>query len=226
MVSKGYKTPKLLRNQVYRQIKQDIIGGVYSSGEPLAPGSLAKRYRVSLTPVREAFHALQKEGLIEIIPRVGYFVSSVSVKDIQDIFSLRVILEGAAAELAAKVITEQELRHLNEVRGSYKSGDTSSYWKYLKDNREFHCGIALATQNKWLADSVEGLLDQVERFVFLALDLQDYVNDILVLHPKVLAALRERDSIKAREVMVEGIEKTRDAVLDAVMRGKELNLLA
>lgn len=226
MRSKSPQNPKLLRNHVYQQIKQDIIGGVYASGESLSPGSLAKRYRVSLTPVREAFHALQKDGLIEIIPRAGYFVSSVSVKDIQDIFSLRVIIEGAAAELAAQTITEQELRLLDEVRGTYKSGDTHSYWKYLRDNRQFHYGIALATRNKWLAESVEGLLDQVERFVFLALDLEDYVKDILVLHPKVLAALRERDSAIAKKVMVEGIEKTRDAVLDALMRGKELHLAA
>jgi DNA-binding GntR family transcriptional regulator len=223
---KHQNTPKLLRNHVYQQIKQDIISGVYASGLSISPDSLAKRHRVSLTPVREAFHALQKEGLIEIIPRVGYFVSSVTVKDIQDIFSLRVIIEGAAAELAAQNITDEELRHLDEVRGSYKSGDTSSYWKYLKDNHEFHYGIAVATRNRWLAESVERLLDQVERFVFLALDREDYVKDILVLHPKVLAALRDRDSVKAKKAMVEGVEKTRDAVLDAVMRGKELHLVA
>jgi DNA-binding GntR family transcriptional regulator len=70
------------------------------------------------------------------------------------------------------------------------------------------------------------LLDQVERFVFLALDMDEYVKDILVLHPKVLAALKKRDSLEARKTMVEGIEKTRDAVLDAVMSGKELHLKA
>lgn len=226
MRSKGPGTSHLLRNRVYHQIKQDIIGGVYASGQSISPHHLAKRYRVSLTPVREAFHALQKEGLIEIIPRVGYFVSSVTVKDIQDIFSLRVIVEGAAAELAAQNITKGELSHLAKVRGSYKSGDTSSYWKYLKDNREFHSGIALATRNKWLAETVASLLDQVERFVFLALEMEDYVKDILVVHPKVLTALRKRDSAEAKRVMIEGIEKTRDAVLDAVMKGKELHLRA
>lgn len=216
----------LLRHHVYRQIKQDIIGGAYASGEAISPNALAKKHRVSLTPVREAFHALQKEGLIEIIPRVGYFVSSVTVKDIQDIFALRVIVEGAAAELAAKNITKEELDRLEEVRGSYKSGDTGSYWEYLRDNHEFHYRIALATRNRWLAESVESLLDQVERFVFLALEREDYVKDILVLHPKVIAALRERDSAKAKKVMVEGIEKTREAVLAAVMSGKELHLVA
>ena len=73
MPSNGRATPKLLRNHVYQRIKQDIISGVYASGEPLPPNHLAKRYRVSLTPVREAFHALQKDGLIEIIPASRLF---------------------------------------------------------------------------------------------------------------------------------------------------------
>jgi DNA-binding GntR family transcriptional regulator len=226
MKSIAAKSPSLLRNRIYQQIKRDIIGGVYASGEAVSPVALAKKYRVSMTPVREAFHALQREGLIEIFPRLGYFVTSVTVKDIQDIFALRAIIEGAAAAQAAKCITKGELRHLEEVQGNYESGDTRTYWNYLRDNREFHYGIALATRNRWLAESVERLLDQVERFVFLALEMEDYVKDILVLHPRVIAALKEGDSAKAKKAMVEGIEKTRDAVLDAVMSGKELHLVA
>jgi len=56
----------------------------------------------------------------------------------------------------------------------------------------------------------------------LGLDLDDYADDIIEHHPNVIAALRKRDSVEARKVMVEGIEKTREAVLEAIVRGASL----
>ena len=214
--------PELLREQVYQAIKLDILTGIHKAGEQLSANQLAERYQVSATPVREALNALQQEGLVEIIPRVGCFVSHVTVKDVRDIFQLRLIIEGASAELAAQNITDEELNRLEQIQHDYVVGDTDSYRRYLEANREFHYGIALATRNRRLAEIVGKLLDQMQRLLLLGLDLGDYADDIIEHHPNVIAALRKRDSVEARKVMVEGIEKTREAVLEAIVRGASL----
>ena len=149
----------LLRERVYRSIKNDILSGVYHMGERLPVAELANEYGVSKTPVREALNTLQNEGLVTITPRVGYFVAHTTVKDAQDLFDLRLILERASAEVAARNITEQDLRYLENVAGAYVSGDIDSYWQYLTDNRDFHYRVALATGNRRLAESVGNLLD-------------------------------------------------------------------
>ncbi|MFH1929421.1 MAG: GntR family transcriptional regulator [Chloroflexota bacterium] len=210
---------ELLREQVYQELKADILAGLYGVGERLSVDELAKKHKVSKTPVKEALTALQKEELVEIIPRVGYFISQLTVKDIRDIFELRLIVEAASAEMAARNILDEELRDLENMHASYVSGDIDGYWQYLQANREFHCRVALATRNKWLAEVVGRLLDQMQRLLFLRLDLRNSADEMVEEHRQLVAALRKRDAALARKVMVDAIENARQAVLEAIIRG-------
>ena len=183
---------------------------------------LAEKYQVSKTPIREALHALQHEGLVDIIPRVGYFVSQMTIKDVQDIFELRLIIESASAEMAARNITDEEVTYLENMHTSYVSGDIDSYWEYLEENREFHYRVALATRNKWLAEVVGRLLDQMQRLLFLRLDLRDCADEMVEEHRQLVAALRKRDGALAKKAMTDSIENARKAVLEAIMQGARL----
>ena len=213
---------KLLREQIYQKLKQDILTGTHSPGKQLLVNDLAEGYQVSATPVREALNALQREGLIEIIPRVGYFVSQMTIKDAQDIFELRLIIESASAEMAARNITDEEITYLENMHSSYMSGDIDSYWQYLEENREFHYRVALATRNKWLAEVVGGLLDQMQRILFLRLDLRDSTDEMVEEHRQLVAALKKRNGALAKRAMTDSIENARKAVLEAIMRGARL----
>ena len=73
-----------------------------------------------------------------------------------------------------------------------------------------------------VAKTVGSLLDQMERLVYMCLDIREYGEEIMEHHPRVIAALRKRDGILAKEVMIEGIESTRKAVLEAVLSGANL----
>ena len=216
------KPHESLSEQAYRAIKDDIVSGVHATGERLSLDRLAEEYQVSKTPIRDALNALQHEGLVEVVPRVGYFVSQMSLEDIQDIFDLRVIIEGAAAELAAQHITEKELRDLQSVHGNYTPGDVDSYRQYLQQCREFHCKVADATRNRRLADVVERVLDQLQRLISLRLDLRPSSARMVEEHRQLIAALRERDGGLARKLTVASIEHARNAVLEAIMRGARL----
>jgi DNA-binding GntR family transcriptional regulator len=216
--------PELLTERVYKEIKDGILTGVYSFGERLSVSELAGEFGASATPVRAALSLLEREDLVETIPRVGCFVTHLTIKDVHDIFQLRTIVEGAAAEMAAQSITDEEIAYLENMHSHYVSGDADSYRQYLADNHDFHYRIALATRNRWLAEAVSRLLEQMQRLLFLRLDLHEDADEMVEEHRQVVAALKKRDSALAKQMTVEAIENARKAVLEAIWNGTELTV--
>jgi DNA-binding GntR family transcriptional regulator len=214
----------LLRDKVYDELRRQILRGVYRPGEQLSIHQLAARHRVSASPIREALTALQRDGLVDILPRVGCFVSQVTLKDITETFELRLILEAAAAELAAVRITEEEILRLEKLQSGYVHDDRESYLKYLKDNREFHYRVARASGNARLAEMVGELLDHMQRMVFVGIGSLTYHEKILDAHPRLIEALHRHDPEQARTAMVEGVESTRSAVLEQLVAQADLPL--
>jgi DNA-binding GntR family transcriptional regulator len=212
----------LQRQKAYHRIKREILTGAFQAGAKLAVADLARKLDMGKTPIREALHLLQDQGFVEIIPRAGCFVSVWTVEDVQDIFQLRCIVEGATAELAAQNITEEELRELEEVLGtSYVAGDTETYLQHLKENREFHHRVAVASRNKRLASLVHNLHEQMQALLFLQLDFGTSAVQLMREHEQLVEALRQRDPALARQVMVASIENAREAVLEAILnRGR------
>lgn len=210
---------ELLRGKVYQKIKRDILSGVYQPGEQLSANQLADHYQVSATPVREALNALEQEDFIEVIPRVGFFVARITIKDIRDMFEYRIILEGASAEMAARSITEEELNYIARISSDYEIGNNESYLEYLENNREFHLSIAKASRNKFLAQAVAMMLDQTQRLVFIGIGSAQHTDEILQAHPRLVQALREGDAEVARAIMIEGILAARNAAIEQIING-------
>ena len=207
----------LLRDKIYDRIMKDILMGVYKPGEQLSVKNLAQKYEVSASPIRDALNALKKDRLVEIVPRMGYFVSRVTIREIQETYELRIILEGASAEMAAGRITEKELQYLERLPDSYVYGDMDSYLTYLESNREFHFRIALASGNYQLAKIIESLLYQMQRLVFLSTGSDQHYHEILDAHPALIKALRRGDGAEARRVMIKGIEDARAGAMEEIL---------
>ncbi len=112
-----------LSEKVYKAFKRDIIRGVYQPGEPLTEKVLAKRYRGSRTPVRESALRLQQERLLRIVPNRGYFVSQITLQELNEIYEYRTAVECAAAELAATKGGDSELlaRLMELAETSYRT---------------------------------------------------------------------------------------------------------
>lgn len=206
------------KQRVYRMLKSDIVRGAFDMGERLNESQLALRYGVGKTPVREALGVLQQEGLVEAVPRVGYLTTRITLQDVDDIFGLREIVEGAAAEIAANAITEKELIELERLHTGYRTHDRQSYLQFLDENVEFHCAIARASGNRRLAEVIASLLEQMQRLVILRLDLSANGDEMVEEHRQIVAALRNRDPKQARELMVRSIANTHQAALDSLKR--------
>ncbi len=103
-----------LRGRVFNKIREDILSGKYREHEELKEVAIGEELGVSRTPVREAFRQLELEGLIQIVPNKGAYVTGITAKDVEDIYRIRSLLEGLCAKWATEYITQEQLEELEE----------------------------------------------------------------------------------------------------------------
>ena len=103
-----------LRGRVFSKIRDDILSGVYKEHEELKEVSISESMGVSRTPVREALRQLELEGLVQIIPNKGAYVTGITEKDVKDIYMIRSRLEGLCARWACENITEEQMDEMEE----------------------------------------------------------------------------------------------------------------
>ncbi len=103
-----------LRGRVFNKLRDDILSGKYAEHEELKEVAIGEELGVSRTPVREAFRQLELEGLIQIIPNKGAYVTGITEKDVEDIYMIRSLLEGLCARWATAHITEEQLEEMEE----------------------------------------------------------------------------------------------------------------
>lgn len=103
-----------LRGRVFHKLREDILSGKYEDYEELKEVAIGEEMGVSRTPVREAFRQLELEGLIQIIPNKGAYVTGITEKDVKDIYMIRSLLEGLCARWATEHITAEQLEEMEE----------------------------------------------------------------------------------------------------------------
>ena len=103
-----------LRGRVFHRLRDDILNGRYREFDELREAAIAEEMGVSRTPVREALRQLELEGLVQIIPNKGAYVTGITVKDVQDIYAIRSLLEGLCARWATQNISEEQMEALRK----------------------------------------------------------------------------------------------------------------
>jgi DNA-binding GntR family transcriptional regulator len=195
-------------DRIYRQIKEDIIRNVIEAGSIVVESELAHRYGCSKTPVREALTRLRHEGYVASIPRKGYVVTALTLRDVLEGYHLRGLLEGEAAEMAASRLTAEALRELEACLVARSDGELSSL------NRKFHMTVAEAAGNRKLKVFVVHLLEEMDRI--LSLDPAMWNADYMGEHRDIVEALRVGDGEAARDAMVRHIEASKARVLGRI----------
>src|SRR5215475_2658555 len=121
------KTIPLLTDRAYERIRHDVISCTIAPGTEISEMQLCAQYKLGKAPVRMALNRLAHDGLVRAIPRRGYMVSPVTVRDINDVFELRLMLEPAAARMAAGRVDAARLQACDDVcRAGYETGDQRS----------------------------------------------------------------------------------------------------
>jgi DNA-binding GntR family transcriptional regulator len=210
--------PATLSDRVYSAFKRDIIHGFFQPGESLSEKELARRYKASRTPVREAAVRLQNDRLLRIVPNRGYFVAQITLQVLNDIYEFRCAVECAAAELAAaKGATTEALKELTDLAKAQCSQDNrESCLRFIEADTAFHVGIALLARNQMLVRAVTEARSQMERIMLAAVDIHYFGEVPGREHLAILTAIRERDSELARQHMHNHIMQSKDKVLGIV----------
>lgn len=215
--SEGTAFDGSVKGQVYKALKADILGGTFDMGERLNESQLTARYSVSRAPLREALTMLQRDGLLEVVPRVGYVTSRITPQDVMDIFELRILVEAATVQKAATRITEPVLDRLEQLCSEYQPGDRKSYRRHMDDNLEFHRIIAEAADNRRMVGVLTQLMEHMLRLLILRLD-RSTGDDVVREHLEIVAALRQRDPVLAHDLMVRHLTVARQATIEAIMK--------
>jgi DNA-binding GntR family transcriptional regulator len=204
-----------LSEKVYKAFKHDIIRGVYQPGEPLTEKVLAKRYKGSRTPVRESALRLQQERLLRIVPNRGYFVSQITLQELNEIYEYRTAVECAAAELAASKGADEELlaRLIELAENSYRTDSREHYMHFVEADTSFHLGIARLSRNQMLVRAVSEARSQMERIMYAAIDIHYYGEVPAREHKEIMKAIQDRNPEQARKRMYDHIIQSKDKVL-------------
>lgn len=214
-----------LTEQAYVALRQRVISGELAPGAEVSEPELAEQLQMSKTPVREALARLCVEGLMEAFPRRGYRVTPVTLKDMNDLFAVRGVLEGMAAGLAAQNLSAEELDGLNLLAdSSYIIGEDVSTATFVTSNEMFHAAIARGSRNARLYSLVMSHLEQCARLFYMGTRIRDINPETSNDHHRIVAVLRERDSEKARLAMIEHNENTRKGLIEALVASAQPGL--
>ncbi|MGE5524354.1 MAG: GntR family transcriptional regulator [Rhodospirillaceae bacterium] len=208
----------LLSDRAYERIKQGIISCALPPGSEISENRICSLHKLGKAPVRIALNRLAHEGLVRAIPRKGYVVAPVTLKDIQNVFELRLMLEPAAARMAAGKVDSQRLKALEDACCSaYRPGDPKSTSRFLVANKSFHVAIAHATGNARLASAIDQLLDEMTRLLYLGLGLRNRSDEMQHEHKSLVNALIRGDGDTAERICREQIEAARQMVMSAML---------
>jgi DNA-binding GntR family transcriptional regulator len=212
-----------LTERVYAALKRDIIRAILRPGEAVTENDLATRYSASRTPVREAAVRLQEEGLVRIVPNRGYFVTHLTIQEMNDVYEYRAAIESACAEIACGSNVSAKLLSEVESAANFRARN-GTYADFIAADTAFHVGIARLTQNALMVRAVSQMRTQMERIMFAAAESVDpsYYGSVPEReHTAILQAIKRNDAQLARRLMRDHIIGGKNKVLELARRGSQ-----
>lgn len=203
-----------LTEEIYRIVKEDILAHKLKSGEKINIDQLARSLEVSNIPIREALSRLQSEGYLHVIPFKGMFVNLMTLKDLNELFEIRLHLEPLAVEKAALIIPDDKLGKLQETMNSLQinlsSSSNNGFVTITEMNISIHGTILDYCENTNLQNLVRGYMEQIQRYLtFIRLNLDVLTTNVeWSEHNAILQKLMQRDPKGASDAMSKHIRNS------------------
>lgn len=190
-----------LRGRVFQKIRDDILSGKYKEHEELKEVAIGEELGVSRTPVREAFRQLELEGLIQIIPNKGAYVTGITAKDVKDIYMIRSLLEGLCARMATEKITKEQLEEMEEnIYLAQFHADKGHMDQMAELDNRFHDILYEACDSKMLEHLLRDFHQYVLRVRQKTLSTNTRGRASNDEHRQIMEAIKAKDSAKAEEL--------------------------
>lgn len=190
----AFDRPMDLNAWAYALIRQMILSNELAVGEQIHIDQLTEKLGISRTPIREALLRLKQSNLVDVVPRVGYFVSGITEKEFHDVFELRGLIECYAARSAALRLTEEEIEQCADY---IKCGEECIEAGKNKESNEyeilFHDFLTARLENHQISNVMDTISDIIFRERSVALGSPDNLRKSMQEHREILKAISERD---------------------------------
>ncbi|EKV31608.1 putative GntR-family transcription regulator [Caenispirillum salinarum AK4] len=200
-----------------RALEEDIFAGTLKPGDRLDEQSLAHRFEVSRTPVREALRQLSASGLVEVRPRQGAVVSVITLPRLVEMFEVMAELEAMCARLAARRMSDKERadlkRFVDECEDFEKKTDLEGYYAA---NKVFHDAIYDGSHNEVLADMTRSLHRRTAPYRRHQLNRPGRISESLSEHKEVVDAILAYDADQAGRLMARHVNVQGDVFTDFI----------
>ncbi len=190
---------------VYQWLREQMRSGGFSPGDRLREVELAVRLGVSRTPIREAIRRLASDGLVEGAPSRGVMFIRLDKQQVREIYSLRTVLEGAAARLAAQHASEGEIALMRELIGSIEDVGNSPE-AHGRNNRILHQAICEAAHNRYLMQALTQLSDSLGLLPGTTFQIPGRPVEARKEHLAIVAAIERRDADEAERLARQHIQ--------------------
>jgi len=212
-----------LPEQIAEAIGNAIVTGGLEPGQRIQEQGIASQFEVSRGPVREALRILERDGMVQILPRRGAQVTYLSIDEVNDIFAIRASLVRLAVRLIAeksdpRVIAELRQRAETLTRLAESDADPN---EYVKESYYLNLTMAAGCDNKRLLDLIYSLAHQTLRYSRLGLSTQERRLRSARYHHRLVRALHKGDSQLAQDTVELLIHESRDAAVKLLIEQRE-----
>lgn len=205
--------PTALYQEVAERLRQRIFAHELTPGMWIDEQKLAEQYGISRTPLREALKVLASEGLVELRPRRGCYVTEISPKDLDDIFPLMALLEGRCAAEAVKRAKAADIRALATIHASLEAAARDGRIDaFFEANQEFHRKIQELANNRWTLSVIQDLRKVLKLSRLHSLSLEGRLQQSLDEHRLIMAAFESKNQALAEQHMHDHLLSGREAL--------------
>ncbi len=184
-----------MREKVYYAVREHILEGKFSPGDRVTETRLSRELEISRTPVREALHLLENEGLLESTVRVGYRLKQITWNEIEEICEMRMINETLAARWAIDRMKPCHLDALEEnLRKAESDAQQNEVKSFIKRDGQFHEIISLATGSNHLVEICDRLRQYMLLYRVGSIFHLDTVRGALEGHRQIFNCIKKKDS--------------------------------
>lgn len=212
-----------LISSVYDRLKTEIIHWRYQPGQRLPAEVLATEMGVSRTPVREALRRLEQENLVTYTPRLGYSVRTIELKDFNELYQVRLILESAAAKQAAEMASSPEGKTLVDDlmatwQGRGEDPPNGERTDLVYDDEAFHESIALVAGNRYLHDLLRSINERIRIVRIVDFHHPERLKTTYREHIEIIKAIVRGDGEGAAKAMETHIGGSKEHIKDNLMQ--------
>lgn len=213
------KKTKTIRKRIYEHLREQLLTGEIPPHEHLVETKIANEIGTSRTPVREALHSLELEGLIESIPRVGYRVKPIHEAEVEEICEIRMAIEGVGARWAMEKAPQKLIADLKRnISISEKKAAQGDPKAFVELDAQFHEIIAKLSGSRRLQELGQTLRRHMLRYRIESIYFIDNVLRAIDGHKGILRAIEKRDLKEVHSAIRHHMEQSKKDVLRYAFR--------